>query len=320
MKRTTLITVFVTLICLQFSCVSTSIYKELENKYNDLQTERDQLSDKNQELDNKRIQLENSYNKLKQTHDALVDQEQQLRMEYDAVKSNLNNLEEAYSALQQNSSKSLAVNAARNRQLLKELEEKKANLLVEQNKLNALKKTLDSKANRINELETAIAAKDAAMNSLKNAISKALLDYEGKGLSVEQREGKIYVSMENKLLFRSGSWVVGPEGKNAVSQLGTVLAENPDISVLIEGHTDNVPYSGNGSIQNNWDLSVKRATAVVQILKQNQQILASNITAAGRGEFAPIASNESERGKAKNRRIEVILEPKLDEIKQLLNQ
>ena len=154
---------------------------------------------------------------------------------------------------------------------------------------------------------------------MKDAISRALTDFEGKGLTVEQRDGKVYVSMENKLLFQSGSWAVGSEGKRAVEQLGSVLADNPEIAILIEGHTDNVPYKGNSQLSGNWDLSTKRATAIVNILQSSSKIKAENLTAAGRGEHAPIASNETTEGKAKNRRIEVILTPKLDEIKKLLN-
>ena len=97
-----------------------------------------------------------------------------------------------------------------------------------------------------------------------------------------------------------------------------MLAKNPDIAVLIEGHTDNVPFQGNGQIVGNWDLSTKRATAIVTILRENASINAENLTAAGRGEFAPIATNETPEGKAKNRRIEVILTPKLDELSKLL--
>jgi chemotaxis protein MotB len=125
--------------------------------------------------------------------------------------------------------------------------------------------------------------------------------------------------MENKLLFASGSWSVNPEGRNAIEEVGKVLAENPEISVLIEGHTDNVPFTGN-SVKNNWELSTKRALAVVEILERNNQVLKENLTAAGRGEFAPVMSNNIPEGRAKNRRIEIILAPKLDEISKLLEK
>ena len=113
---------------------------------------------------------------------------------------------------------------------------------------------------------------------------------------------------------------VGAEGKKAVEQLGAVLADNPEIAILIEGHTDNVPYTGSGQVKGNWDLSTKRATSIVQILKANDEIKPENLTAAGRGEYAPIATNDTTEGRAKNRRIEVILTPKLDEISKLLNE
>ena len=172
---------------------------------------------------------------------------------------------------------------------------------------------------QITELENLIAAKDKAMKDLKDAISKALTAFEGKGLMVEQRNSKVYVSLENKLLFNSGSWSVGKQGRQAITELGKVLAENPKIAVLIEGHTDNVSFSGNGQISNNWDLSTKRATAIISILSENSSIKLENLTAAGRSEYSPINSNETIEGKAKNRRIEVILTPKLDEISKLLN-
>lgn len=123
--------------------------------------------------------------------------------------------------------------------------------------------------------------------------------------------------MENKLLFNSGSWAVGTEGKKAVEQLASVLSENKDINVLIEGHTDNVPYTGT-TIIDNWDLSVKRATAIVRIL-ESKGVNPTQITAAGRSEYIPVATNETTEGKAKNRRIEIILTPNLDEISKLLN-
>lgn len=158
------------------------------------------------------------------------------------------------------------------------------------------------------------------MNTLKQSISNALTDFEGKGLTVEQRDGKVYVSMENKLLFNSGSWAVGSDGKKAITQLAQVLSENPDISVLIEGHTDDDPYKGSEFVSGNWDLSAKRATSIVKLLEQNNAIKRDNLTAAGRGEYAPIATNDSNEGKAKNRRIEVVLSPKLDELSKLLSE
>ena len=171
---------------------------------------------------------------------------------------------------------------------------------------------------RVGDLERVVMEKEQKLSLLKKSLSDALLNFEGKGLTIEQRNGKVYVSMENKLLFESGSWTIGKEGRKAIEQLSSVLSQNPEINVLIEGHTDNVPYSGNGPIKNNWDLSTKRATSIVQLLIKNKEILPQNITAAGRGEFLPVGPNNTEKGKSANRRIEVILTPQLDTITELL--
>ncbi len=302
------------------SCVSPKVYKDLESKYASLKQENRKLSEENEALLSAKNTTENDLKKLQEAYDKAIAERDKLRNDYNASKSNLDNLKSSYAALEKNSSASIARNSKKNRELLAELEAKEQALAAENDRLNKLKKALEERSNKIAELEKVIASKDAAMTQLKNAISRALTDFEGKGLTVEQRGGKVYVSMENKLLFKSGSWLVGAEGKSAVKSLGNVLAENPDIAVLIEGHTDNVPYSGNGALTSNWDLSTKRATAIVNILRENKAISPENLTAAGRGEFAPVASNDTEEGKAKNRRIEVILTPKLDQLSKLLNE
>jgi len=280
------------------SCVSPKVYKELEAKYADLKQENKELSTSNEALLSSKTAAENELKQLQSAYDEAVAKRDKLQADYNATKSNLD----------------------KNRELLAQLEAKEQALAAENVRLEQLKKELDNRSNRVAELENLIASKDAAMTTLKNAISRALTDFEGKGLTVEQRDGKVYVSMENKLLFSSGSWAVGSEGTRAVKQLGNVLGDNPDIAVLIEGHTDNVPYSGNGILTSNWDLSTKRATAIVTILRSNTNIHPENLTAAGRGEFAPVATNDSPEGKAKNRRIEVILTPKLDELSKLLSE
>jgi chemotaxis protein MotB len=302
------------------SCVSKKIYTDLEDKYANLKKENRKLGDTNQDLETTLNRAKNDLEKLTKNYDTAFAQRNKLQSDYDATKSNLENLKASYEALEKNSSASIAANSKKNRELLAQLEAKEQALATENARLEKLKKELEFGSQRVAELENMIASKDAAMTKLKDAISKALTNFEGKGLTIEQRNGKVYVSMENKLLFQSGSWAVGSQGKQAVKQLGEVLAENPEIAILIEGHTDNVPYKGNDQLSGNWDLSTKRATAIVNILRENTAIQPENLTAAGRGEFAPIASNDSAEGKAKNRRIEVILTPKLDEISKLLNE
>ena len=302
------------------ACVSSKLFQELEGKYSQLKSDYDELSLTNDsEIDLKK-DLQNELNTLKQTFATVKSERDQLESDLNSLKKNYDNLNAAYAALEQNSSKVIEENSKKNRALLQQLGSKEQVLALENKRLMRLEADMQERSERITELEALIAAKDQAMNDLKNAISRALTDFEGKGLTVEQRDGKVYVSMENKLLFKSGSWAVNSQGRNAIVQLGNVLAENPDIAVLIEGHTDNVPFSNRGQISNNWDLSTKRATAIISILAENKAISLENLTAAGRGEYSPVDSNDTNEGKAKNRRIEVVLTPKLDEISKLLNK
>jgi chemotaxis protein MotB len=304
------------------SCVSKKIYTDLENKYTDLKKENRVISDENEELHKANVEFEAENKSLNATLDQLRAERDKLQTDCAATANNLKNLQDSYAALEKNSNDALETNMSKNRELLSQLDAKEKALAAEQNRLNTIKSELASNTQRLNELESLIAAKDASMRKLKETLSKALNAFEGKGLTVEQKNGKVYVSMENKLLFQTGSWAVGGEGRKAVVEVGKVLAQNPDISVLIEGHTDNDKILGNigGGIENNWDLSTKRATAIVNILAENGSIQKKNLTAAGRGEFAPILSNDTNEGKAKNRRIEIILTPKLDEISKMLKE
>ncbi|WP_378186221.1 OmpA family protein [Aquimarina sp. W85] len=302
------------------SCVSSKVHKELESKYARLKRDhrktKDELNSLQREFDANQIaadQLNGAYEKSREERD-------QLQKKYESTLANYNALKDSYDALEKNSSEVMAANSKRNRELLAQLEQKEQALSTERSRLEKLQRDLQQRSQRVDELENLIMAQDAKMQALKNAISKAMRNFEGKGLTVEERNGKVYISMENKLLFASGSWSIGTQGRQAVNQLGKVLSENPDIAVLIEGHTDNDPYLGTGTIKDNWDLSTKRATAIVTLLLENKAIDPKNLTAAGRGEFAPIADNNAAEGKSKNRRIEVILTPKLDEISQLLNK
>ncbi len=300
------------------SCVSPKIYNDLQAKYDDLKAENESLMS---QLDGKGGNGEQyTVANLRKEIEKLNAEKTALAMELSATKNNYDRLKNSYDALEENSSSALTENLERNRKLLEQLEAKEKALAEEALRLNTLQRKLEDRSKRVEELESMIAAKDAQMKKLKDAISAALTNFEGNGLTVEQRDGKVYVSMENKLLFESGSWAVNTRGREAVNALGNVLAKNTEIAVLIEGHTDNVPYSANGNIQDNWDLSTKRATAIVSILTENNRIPKDNLTAAGRGEFAPIAPNDTAEGRAKNRRIEVILTPKLDEITRILNE
>lgn len=301
------------LITLSTSCVSKKIYTDLEKKYADLKKDYRTIEDENAQLIQARKQLELDRETVTAELERVKLERNKWQTDFDAASKKYAALQDSYAALEKNSNESLKANLAKNRELLEQLEAKEKSLALEQERLNASSK-------RLNELETLIAAKEASMKKLKETLSNALNGFEGKGLTVEQKNGKVYVSMENKLLFKSGSWAVNANGKEAVIEVGKVLGDNPDISVLIEGHTDDDPFGGSGPIADNWDLSTKRATAIVAILSENKKVNKQNLTAAGRGEFSPLMSNTTAEGKAKNRRIEIILTPRLDAIAEMLKE
>jgi chemotaxis protein MotB len=181
-----------------------------------------------------------------------------------------------------------------------------------------MQKELDIKGKNLADLRTAIRKQDSITNALRKAVSDALMGFEGKGLTVHMKDGKVYVSLEEKLLFASGKWDVSKDGISALKDLAKVLENNPDINVLIEGHTDNVPLNSQNQVADNWDLSVMRATSIVKILLNNGKINPTRLVASGRGEFLPVEPNTSAANKAKNRRTEIILSPKLDELLQII--
>ena len=307
-------------ITLLSSCVSKKIFNDLENKYAELKKENRKSLDDFQTLAEAKNKLDTQNATLQTEYDKIKLERAKLQADYSAADKSLKTLQESYAALEKNSGEALQTNMAKNRDLLSKLEAKEKALAAEQNRINKLLGDFKERSERVAELETLMANKEAAMKKLKETLSKALNGFEGKGLTVEQKNGKVYVSMENKLLFSSGSYAVGAEGKKAVVEVGKILATNPEIAVLIEGHTDNDAFTATGPIADNWDLSTKRATAIVSILSENKNVNKQNLTAAGRSEYAPLLSNDSAEGKSKNRRIEIILTPKLDEISKMLNE
>lgn len=187
-----------------------------------------------------------------------------------------------------------------------------------QTELEKKEKALQEKEAKLKELQGIINRQDSVMNSLTNTVKKALLGFNPDELTVTMRDGKVYVSMSDKLLFKSGSPDVEAKGKDALKKLAEVLNKNSDVSIAIEGHTDNVPIK-TAQFKDNWDLSTARATNVVRLLTDEYGMDAKRLTAAGKGEFSPIADNSTPEGKAKNRRTEIVLSPKLDELMKAIS-
>ena len=268
-------------------------------------------------------QLQELRNDSVQNGKALV----QLQNFYDELSS-------AYDLLASKNSRNMAEKAKETKALLKQLEQAQNDLLTKEDELNNLsnslaekqlalenaQKELEARSVRVAELESIINKKDSMVTALKQRISKALIGLEGEGLTVVQKNGKVYVSLEEELLFSSGKYAVGSAGVSALNKLATALAGQKDLEILVEGHTDSIPLSGKSAVKDNWDLSVLRATAVVKVLMSNPDLNPTQLTAAGRGEYMPFKSNATPEGRSANRRIEIILAPNLDDLFDLLEE
>lgn len=202
--------------------------------------------------------------------------------------------------------------------MLAEIQQLQNALMAREDSLFKAERELSAKEAKIAELNAMIQEKERKMQEIKESIKNALAGYEGDGIQVTTRNGRIYVSLDEQLLFQSGKWNVNEKGETALTKLAGVLAEHKDLYITVEGHTDNVPYNGSGNILDNWDLSVKRATAVVRILLKNPDVDPANITAAGRSQFCPIDAENTSEARQKNRRTEIILSPNLDEVMKIL--
>ena len=267
-------------------------------------------------------QLQELRNDSVQNGKALV----QLQNSYDELSS-------AYDLLASKNSRNIAEKAKETKALLKQLEQAQNDLLTKEDELNNLSNSLaekqlalekaqeelEARSARVAELESIINKKDSMVTVLKQRISKALIGLEGEGLTVVQKNGKVYISLEEDLLFASGKYQVGTAGVSALNKLSAALADQKDLEILVEGHTDSIPIS-KGTVKDNWDLSVLRATAVVKVLMSNPNLNPIQLTAAGRGEHMPFKSNAAPEGRAANRRIEIILAPNLDDLFDLLEE
>ncbi|MDR2286712.1 MAG: OmpA family protein [Prevotellaceae bacterium] len=292
---------FLVMLCILIftSCVTSKKYKELESKYNRLRNNYENLDVKSQEQTNKLVQLSDDISKLNKELDAAKEQNRILKKQYDDLQTMQTNLSNASQKEMQD--------------LLKKIQQSEESLQQKEDELR-------EKNKKYMELQAAMEKQAEALAMLKKKVADALIGFEGKGLSVVQKNGKVYVSVDEKLLFKSGKWDIEKPGLEALAEVSKILEQNADINIVVEGHTDNVKYQGTGALSDNWDLSVKRATTVVRTLLKNTTIDPKRITAAGRGEFIPLDTNETNEGRQKNRRTEIILTPKFDELLDILNQ
>ena len=202
--------------------------------------------------------------------------------------------------------------------LMEELHNTRRDLTLREDRLREAEKELEDRNARLIELQEVLAQKEQAVKDLRDKVMRALVGFTDDGLTVHEKNGKVYVSMDEKLLFKTGRWDVDPNGQRALRDLSKLLAENPDINIMVEGHTDDVPMRGAGDVKDNWDLSVMRATAVTKILTQNPQLDPERIIAAGRSEYVPLVPEKTPEARQMNRRTEIILTPKLNELLEIL--
>ncbi len=332
MKRIS-ITGVIVITGLLFSCVSSRQFNDVQEQNQKLEDERDMLKAENQKLTVSNTEYESQLKSIEEELKDLISNKEvkekefkKLENEYQLLKRDYNDLQVAQEELARGSNRET-------RRLLTQLQATQEDLQIREDELRILERSVNEKKRnleemqyevekrneRLRELETALKQKEIMMTELKERVSDALLGFENNGLTISQRHGKVYVSMDEKLLFQTGSYSVDPRGVQAIKNLSRVLGKNKDIHVVVEGHTDNVPFRSNGGqIKDNWDLSVKRATSIVRILLKDPDIDPKRVTAAGRGEFYPVDTANTAQARQKNRRTEIILTPDLDELYNII--
>jgi chemotaxis protein MotB len=323
------------LVMFSISCVSGKKFSSLQDTSRQFMNERDAfktdnigLEMENKELKAKLASLEKEMDTVKQVITAA-------QIERDKAVDNYNKISSRYNELQNSQEDLIKGNVKETQRLLSDLQAAQENLQKKEDLLRQLGQNLDTKKAtldqltfelekknaRMAELEKILDAQKKIVQDLKNKVSEALLGFENNGLTVTMKNGKVYVSLDEKLLFKSASWDIDVNGKNALKKLANVLEKNPDIQVMIEGHTDNVPYNpGNSQLKDNWDLSVKRATTVIRVLLEGSKIDAKRLTASGRSQYLPVDVRNTSDARQKNRRTEIILTPDLTELYNLINK
>lgn len=316
------------------SCVTPKIHNSLVAEHENTKSALVNAEKKALSLAGELEEKEGKISALQNQVDALRNDSVQNGKSLEILQDKYDELSDAYDLLTSKNSRYMADKAKETKKLLEQLEKAQSDLFAKEDELNKLSNSLNAKKEelklaqeelearsiRVSELETIINKKDSMVTALKQSISKALIGLEGEGLTVVQKNGKVYISLEEDLLFASGKYEVNSGGVAALNKLATVLSSQKDLSILVEGHTDNIPLSGRGLVKDNWDLSVMRATNVVKVLLKNPSLDPLQLTAAGRAEFMPIDTNDTKEGRSANRRIEMILSPNLDDLFDLLEE
>jgi chemotaxis protein MotB len=297
------------------SCVSSKKFNEMEGRLlgenRQLRQEVMNMTTRNNELASVNERFAKANDELNQKLGAMAYEQEILTRARQSLERDKANLEAQVEAIRKGTSSEIEI-------LLAELQRARGELNLREDNLRDAEKTLQERNARLIELQEALRQKEEAVKRLRQTVTNSLIGFTNNGLTVFEKNGKVYVSLEEQLLFKSGQWEVDPRGQQALRDLAAVLAQNTEINVMVEGHTDDVPMRGANQVRDNWDLSVMRATAVTKVLLQNKQISPDRIIAAGRSEYLPLDPAKTPEARRKNRRTEIILTPKLDELLRLI--
>jgi len=309
------------------SCVSQKKYLDLNARKSQLEVAVADCEQAMAQLETQRKSLDEQLSRYTDSNRKLIQDSTDNGLALRRSQKLYHELTATYDKLIQNHEKLLSNSATESTRLSSDLARREAELKNLDATLNASKTQVDqlsadlkTREERLNELERVLAEKDKAVNNLRSKVSSALLGFKAGDLSVNVKNGKVYVSLSEQLLFKSGSTKVDPKGQDALRKLAQALKDQKDVNVLVEGHTDDVPVAkGTVGMQDNWDLSVLRATEITRILTQ-AGLSPERVTPSGRSKFVPVAQNTTPDQKALNRRTEIILTPKLDELFQILEK
>jgi len=327
-----IIILFLGILFMQQACVPSRVADELRSEKDSLQQNLEQVQARNTKLADRQDSLEQLIKSQKRKITSLKEDTSLMGQTVRKLRSMNNQLNKTYERVINNKQEIISDKAQKTQELLDELNQLKESLqekektLVEKEsilqtkteRLDSLRKSLKQRQKRVRELEHVLNKKDSTLNALKNTVSDALINLRGSGLSVEMKNSKVYVSLEEKLLFESGKYNLDKSGKEALNKISEVLKNNPSVNIMVEGHTDDQKMHPNSKIEDNWELSVLRATEVVRYLTKEGGVKPERLIASGRGPYAPVVANDSPENRRKNRRTELILTPEMDKLFDIL--
>jgi chemotaxis protein MotB len=298
------------------ACVPKKKFTELTDKKQKADQEIEQLRNLNEKLDANNKECTTGLSTAKKENTKLAQDTAKYGKENRNLRDQVDNLSTLNDTLTQKMNTLLVASSKENKLLLEELKRKESALKVKEAEVKEKENAIAEREAKLQDLQRMMAAKDSAAQALRAKLSKALEAFRNKGLTVTEKDGKVYISMEAKLLFASGSTAVDAKGREAILEIAQALQDENEVEIIVEGHTDTDRINSSSIPRDNWELSVLRATEVVKIMSENSTVKPEILSAAGRSEFHPVDAND----KSKNRRIEIIIQPSMKEIYQWIEK